>query len=183
MHTGDSKEIVSHAYPGVAYKSYIYWLEAGTIQRSARRLLIINNLTCAPRPGGTHIGKGYGDVPRSWPHFFRPVAAPGRRSLAYQFTVNAPLLCPLFSIFRKFLHFQPCFSQNFSSLDPNFSKFSFPRPQFFKEKPLPIPYILKPAWHTATKKKKKLSAPQGGKDAYNLLLICINLDIKLSSKS
>ena len=24
MHTGDSKEIVSHAYPGVAYKSYIY---------------------------------------------------------------------------------------------------------------------------------------------------------------
>ena len=100
-----------------------------------------NNLTCAPRPGGTHIGKGYGDVPRSWPHFFRPVAAPGRRSLAYQFTVNAPLLCPLFSIFRKFLHFQPCFSQNFSSLDPNFSKFSFPRPQFFKEKPLPIPYI------------------------------------------
>ena len=26
--------------------------------------------------GGTHIGKGYGDVPRSWPPFFRPVAAP-----------------------------------------------------------------------------------------------------------
>ena len=24
MHTGDSKEIVSHAYPGDAYKSYIY---------------------------------------------------------------------------------------------------------------------------------------------------------------
>ena len=111
-------------------------------------------------------------MPRSWPHFFRPVAAPGRRSLAYQFTVNAPLLCPLFSIFRKFLHFQPCFSQNFSSLDPNFSKFSFPRPQFFKEKPLPIPYILKPAWHTSTKKKKVERPPPrgGGKDAYNLLL-------------
>ena len=30
-----------------------------------------------PLPGGgTHIGKGYGDVPRSWPPFFRPVAAP-----------------------------------------------------------------------------------------------------------
>ena len=26
--------------------------------------------------GGTHIGKGYGDVPWSWPPFFRPVAAP-----------------------------------------------------------------------------------------------------------
>ena len=24
MHTGDSKEIVSHAYPGDAYKSFIY---------------------------------------------------------------------------------------------------------------------------------------------------------------
>ena len=79
------------------------------------------------------------------------------RSLAHQFTLNAPLLCPLFSIFRKFLHFQPCFGQNSSSLDPNFSKFSFPRPPFFQENPLPRPYILKPAWHTPT--KKKLSAP------------------------
>ena len=26
--------------------------------------------------GGTHIGKGYGDVPQSLPSFFRPVAAP-----------------------------------------------------------------------------------------------------------
>ena len=75
------------------------------------------------------------------------------RSLAHQFTLNAPLLCPLFSIFRKFLHFQPCFGQNSSSLDPNFSKFSFPRPPFFQENPLPRPYILKPAWHTPTKKK------------------------------
>ena len=87
-----------------------------------------------------------------------PFFQAGHRSLAYQFTVNAPLLCPLFSIFRKFVHFQPCFGQNFSSLDPNFSKFSFPRPPFFKETPFPRPYILKPAWHTSTK-KKKLSAP------------------------
>ena len=106
--------------------------------------------------GGTHIGKGYGDVPRSWPPFFQA----SRRSLAHQFTVNAPLLCPPFSIFRKFLHFQPCFGQNSSSLDPEFSKFSFPRPPFLKENPLPRPYILKPAWHTPT--KKKLSAPPPG---------------------
>ena len=26
--------------------------------------------------GGTHIGKGYGDVPQSWPPFFRPVTTP-----------------------------------------------------------------------------------------------------------
>ena len=84
-----------------------------------------------------------------------PFFQASRRSLAHHFTVNAPLLCPLFSICRKFLHFQPCFGQNFSSLDPNFSKFSFPRPPFLKENPLPTPYILKPAWHTPTKKKKK----------------------------
>ena len=54
----------------------------------------------------------------------------GRRSLAYQFTVNAPLLCLLFSIFRKFLHFQPCLSQNFNSLDPNFLNFRSQDPHF-----------------------------------------------------
>ena len=64
-----------------------------------------------------------------------------------------------FSIFRKFVHFQPCFGQNSSSLDQNFSTFSFPRPPFFKENPLPRPYILKPAWHTST--KKMLSALPG----------------------
>ena len=57
------------------------------------------------------------------------------------------------------MHFQPCFGQNSSSLDLNFSKFLFPRPPFFKENPLPRPYILKPALHTST--KKKLSAPRG----------------------
>ena len=88
-----------------------------------------------------------------------PFFQTSHRSLAYQFTINVPLLCPLFSIFRKFLHFQPCFGQNSSSLDPNFSEFSFLRPLFFKENPLPRPYILKPAWHTST--KKKLSAPPG----------------------
>ena len=86
-----------------------------------------------------------------------PFFQASRPSLAYQFTINAPLLSPLFSIFRKFLYFQPCFGQNSSSLDPNFSKFSFLRPLFFRENPLPRPYILKPAWHTSI--KKKLSAP------------------------
>ena len=47
-----------------------------------------------------NIGKGYGDVPRGcaavMTHFFQA----SHRSLAYQFIVNAPLLCPLFSIFR-----------------------------------------------------------------------------------
>ena len=42
-----------------------------------------------------------------------------RRSLAYQFTIIAPLLCPPFSNFRKIFNFQPCFGQNFSSQDAN----------------------------------------------------------------
>ena len=88
-----------------------------------------------------------------------PFFQASRRSLAHQFTVNAPLLCPPFSIFRKFLHFQPCFGQNLSSLDPKFSKFLFPRPHFFKENLLPRPYIFKPAWHTPTQKKVECPPP------------------------
>ena len=80
-------------------------------------------------PGGTHIGKGYGDVPRLWPPFFQA----SRRSLAYQFTLNEPLVWPPFSIFRKFVHFQPCFGQNSNSLDQNFSTFSFPKPPFARK--------------------------------------------------
>ena len=105
--------------------------------------------------GGTSHWKGVWGCAAVMTPFFQA----SRRSLAHQFTVNVPLSCPLFSIFRKFLHFQPCFGQNSSSLDQNFSKFSFPRPPFFKENPLPRPYILKPAWYTPT--KKKLSAPPG----------------------
>ena len=107
-------------------------------------------------PGGGHSHwKGVWGCAAVMTPFFQT----SHRSLAYQFTVNAPLLCPLFSIFRKFLHFQPFFGQNYSSLDPNFSKFSFLRPLFFKENPLPRPYILKPAWHTPTKKKVECPPP------------------------
>ena len=107
-------------------------------------------LTGAQAQGGHSHWKGVWGCAAVMTPFFQT----SHRSLAYQFTVNAPCLCPLFSIFRNFLHFQPCFGQNSSSLDP---KVSFLRPLFFKENPLPRPYILKPAWHTST--KKKLSAP------------------------
>ena len=97
-------------------------------------------------PGGHSHWKGVWGCAAVMTPFFQA----SRRSLAHQFTVNAPLLCPLFSISRKFLHFQPCFGQNFSSLEPNFCSQD---PHFLKENPLPRPYILKPAWHTPTKKK------------------------------
>ena len=92
--------------------------------------------------------------------------------------LNAPLLCPLFSIFRKFLHFQPCFGQNSSSLDPNFSKFSFSRPPFFQENPLPRPYILKPAWYTPTKKKVEL--PPRGRFPRSVVKVGIIYNAKIS---
>ena len=107
-------------------------------------------------PGGGHSHwKGVWGCAAVMTPFFQA----SRRSLAYQFTVIAPLLWPPFSNFRQFLDFQPCFVQNSSSLDPNFSKFSFPRPPFYKENPLSRPYLLKPAWFIPT--KKKLSAPPG----------------------
>ena len=106
-------------------------------------------------PGGHSHWKGVWGCAAVMTPFFQA----SRRSLAHQFTLNAPLLCPLFSIFRKFLHFQPCFGQNSSSLDPSFSKFSFSRPPFFQENPLPRPYIFKPAWHTPTKKKVECPPP------------------------
>ena len=103
--------------------------------------------------GSTHIGKGYGDVPRSWPPFFRPVGSP-----ANQFTVNAPLLCLLFSIFRKFLHFQPCFDQNSSSLDPFFSNFRSQDPHFSRKIHSLDPTFWNPRG-THPPKKKKVEAP------------------------
>ena len=88
-----------------------------------------------------------------------PFFQASRRSLAYQFSIIAPLWCPPFSNFRKIFHFQPCFGQNFSSQDANFPNFRSQDPSFFKENPLPRPYFWKPVWHTPT--KKKLSAPPG----------------------
>ena len=82
-----------------------------------------------------------------------PFFQASRRSLAYQFTIIAPLLCPPFSNFRKFFHFQPCFGQNFSSQDVNFPNFRSLDPSFFKGNPLPRPYFWKSVWHIPTKKK------------------------------
>ena len=103
--------------------------------------------------GGHSNWKGVCEFAAVMTPFFQASHCP----LVYQFTLHAPLLCPLFSIFRKCLHFQPCFGQNSSSVDPNVSKFLFPRPLFFKENLLPRPYILKLTWHTST--KKNLSVP------------------------
>ena len=72
---------------------------------------------------------------------------------------------PLFPNFRKKLHFQPFFGQNFSSQDANFPNFCSQDPSFLKENPLPRPYFWKPVWQTHTKKekrkKKEVECPPG----------------------
>ena len=68
------------------------------------------------RPGGHSHWKGVWGCAAVMP----PFSQASRRSLAYQLTVNVPLMSPLFLIFRKSLHFQPCFGQNSSSLVSNF---------------------------------------------------------------
>ena len=115
-------------------------------------ILIIRNINTLRNPGGGHWPrKGVWGCAAVMTPFFQA----SRRSLAYQFTIIAPLLCPPFSNFRKIFHFQPCFGQNFSSQDANFQNFCSLDPLFFKENPLPRPYFWKPVWHTPTKKKKK----------------------------
>ena len=100
---------------------------------------------------GVHWGGGHSHMKGVWgcaavmTPFFQAI----RRSLAYQFTVNAPLLWLPFSCFGKFFAFSVMF----------WPKFYLSKPKFFKENPLPRPYILKPPWHTST--RKKLSALPG----------------------
>ena len=96
-------------------------------------------------PGGHLHWKGLWGCAAVMTPFFQA----SQRSLAYQFTLSELLVWPPFSIFRKFVHFQPCFGQNSSSISPNFCS----QDPLFKENLLPRPYILKPSWHTSTKKK------------------------------
>ena len=107
-----------------------------------------------------------------------PFLQASRHSLAYQFTIIAPLLCPPFSNFRKFFHFQPCFGQNFSYQDANFRSLD---PLFFKENPLPIPYFWKPVWHIPT--KKKVECPPGVRTSKMFHFIHKNVSCVFSVKS
>ena len=89
-----------------------------------------------------------------------PFLKASRRSLAYQFTVNAPLLRPRSQFFRKFLHFQPCFGQNFSSLHPIFFKIFIPKTPIFQGKS--APYTLHFETRVAHIHQKKVECPPPG---------------------
>ena len=120
---------------------------------TAFAILSTSCMIAIPGGGGHWPRKGVWGCAAVMTPFFQAT----RRSLAYQFTIIAPLLCPPFSNFRK--NFQPCFGQNFSSQDANFPNFRSLDPSFFKENPLPRPYFWKPVWHTPTKKKVEFPPP------------------------
>ena len=81
-----------------------------------------------------------------------------RHSLAYQFILNAPLMCPPLSIFRKILHFHPCFGKNFSSQGANFPNFHSKTPHFSRKI-----CSLGPTFGNScgTHPPKKIECPQG----------------------
>ena len=136
----------------VTTTSWASWIKAhaGTLYRGFH-----GPRNWASSGGGTHIGKGYGMCHGHDPIFSDQSPLP---SLPI-YCQCAALVTPVFNFKKIFCIFSHVFAPILSSLDPNFSKFSFPRRPFFKENPLPRSYILKPAWHTST--KKKLSAPPG----------------------
>ena len=119
-------------------------------------LIILGIMHMNPGGGGHWPRKGVWGCATVMTPFFQA----SRRSLAYQFTIIAPLLCPLFSNFGKNSHFQPCLVKTFSSQDANFPNFRSLDPSFFKENPLPRPYFWKPVWHTPTKKKVECPPPR-----------------------
>ena len=94
----------------------------------------------SPSPGGHWPRKGVWSCAAVMTPFFQA----NRRSLAYQFTINAPLMCPPFTIFSL------DFGQNFSSQD---AIFPLPRPLIFQGKSVPMTLLLKnPTAHTQQKK-------------------------------
>ena len=92
-------------------------------------------------------GHSHWKVVRGCAAVMTPFFHASRRSLAYQFTVNAPLMCPPFQL----LDFLALFWPKFSLSRPIFAKFSFPRHTFLQEDLHFRPYFWKPVWHTPTK--------------------------------
>ena len=88
-----------------------------------------------------------------------PFFQASRRSLAYQFTIIAPLLCPHFQILEKFSIFSLVLVKISALKTQNFPNFRSLDPSFFKENPLPRPYFWKPVWHIPTQKKVECPPP------------------------
>ena len=150
-------EVITHHSSEILWKWCNNFLVSNTFflhMWSELEIIITQNLKdCFKHESSKHIdrrgGHYYWKVVRGCAAVMTPFLQASRRSLAYQFTINALLMCPPFSIFRK----------NFSSQDANFLNFCSQDPSFFKENPLPRPYFWKPTRHIPTKKSASPSSP------------------------
>ena len=63
-----------------------------------------------------------------------PLFQASRCFIAYQFTINLPLMCPPCQFLEKVAFSTLFLGKNFSSQDANLSHFLFPRPHIFQRK-------------------------------------------------
>ena len=142
------------------------------LETVVRFLIIVCLSTChywikyqSPGGGGTDLERGYGDVPRSWPPFFRPVGAPEptnlpslRRSgaphfqILEKFSIFSLVLVKIsalkMQIFRIFVPKTPHFSRKIRSLDPTFENPCGTHPPKIKLSAPPDQSLsLSKAWH------------------------------------
>ena len=108
---------------------------------------------------GCHLShpRGGGELPleRGMCHHLDPLFQCQSAPLTNPFTINGPLISPIFNLVTKFA-FKPLFWPKLQLSRCKFSKFLFPRLSFFKENLLPRHYFWKPV---GTQPTKKLSAP------------------------
>ena len=124
----------------IDYFNFFFLVESIPVSRSFLKAVCTSKYLCHYLSqrirGGTHIGKWYGMCRGHDPLFYA-----SRHSLAYQFTINAPLICPPFQflekisifslvlvkmsalkmqIFQIFVLETPHFSRKIRFLDPTF---------------------------------------------------------------
>ena len=81
-------------------------------------------------PGGTCIGRWYGDVPRSRPSFARPVGTPYSLPIYHQSTARVP---PVFNFYKNFA-FSALFVAKISALKTQIFKIFVPKTPHFSRK-------------------------------------------------
>ena len=108
-------------------------------------------------PGGGH---SHWKVVQGCAAVMTPIFQANRRSLAFQFTINTPLMCHPFWFFRKILHFQPCFGQKFQLSKCKFVQIFVPKTPHFSRKICSLDPTFGNLCGTHPP-KKKLSAPPG----------------------
>ena len=129
--------------------------------------------------------RGY--VPRSWPHFFRPVGASYSLPIYHQCTAHVPTPPhPPFSIFRKKNAFSALFWQKFQLSRCKFAQILTPKTPQFSMKirsldPIGNPFDTHTNQKKIKKKKVECPSPSGERTWAHLFGISLWLERNLSS--